>query len=259
MRYWFALFVLGSALRTRKTNNVNEKRKTENAKTDPERYTFHMRRAIFLLSLCSLLASADAGAVQRGRAPARKPAPPAPPKVEPAQITCPEPLGTGVRTGASYCFVLAGSDPAQGVIVTLPAHTGPASLMFDLHNRHTYSDEDVHAGRGYAKYTAVVAALSMKGALIDRGAVQSEFRTSKDLYERIAGGAGPGGVKAVAPIGDERITVAVPAGLDQVSLLGEILDATTAAGRETATPGRTVAIISNVQVEYRPAPAKPRR
>jgi hypothetical protein len=41
-----------------------------------------------------------------------------------------------------------------------------------------------------------------------------------------------------------------------VSLLGEILEAHTPAGRETATPGRPVAIVSNIQVEYRPAPAK---
>jgi hypothetical protein len=129
--------------------------------------------------------------------------------------------------------------------------------MFSLHNRHTYSDEDVRAGRGYAKYTAVIAALTMKGDLIDRGAVQSEFRTAKDLYERIGGGAGPGGVKAVAPIGFEQITIAIPQGVDQVSLLGEVLDATTAAGHETATPGRPVAIISDVKVEYRPAPPPP--
>jgi len=48
-------------------------------------------------------------------------------------------------------------------------------------------------------------------------------------------------------------------GVDQVSLLGELLDATTSAGREIATPGRPVAIISNVQIEYRPAPVKPAR
>jgi hypothetical protein len=176
-------------------------------------------------------------------------------------VKCPEPLGTGVRTGASYCFVLAGTDPAQGVIVTIPPHTGPASLMFNLHNRHTFSEEDVRAGRAYAKYTAVIAALTLKGDLIDRGAVQSEFRTAKDLYERIGGGAGPGGVKAVAPIGSEEVTIVVPQGIDQVSLLGEVLDATTSAGRETATPGRPVAIISNVRVEYRPAPPprSPRR
>ena len=129
--------------------------------------------------------------------------------------------------------------------------------MFDLHNRHTYSDEDIRGGRGYAKYTAVVAVLTMKAELIDRGAVQTEFRSAKDLYERISGGAGPGGVKAVAPLGREAITVTIPAAVNEVSLLGEVLDATTTAGHETATPGRTVAVISNVRIEYRPAPAKP--
>jgi len=150
-----------------------------------------------------------------------------------------------------------GSDPAQGVLVTVPPHTGPATLLFDIHNRHTYSDEDIRAGRGFAKYTAVIGILTLKGELLSRGAVQSEFRTARDLYDRVSGGAGPGGVKAVAPLGREEVSVPIPAGVDEVSLLGEVLDATTAAGRETATPGRTVAIISNVRVEYRPAPAPP--
>jgi hypothetical protein len=78
----------------------------------------------------------------------------------------------------------------------------------------------------------------------------------RDLYDRITGGAGPGGTKAVAPLGREQVVITVPAGVDQVSLLGEVLEATTSAGREIATPGRPVAIVSNVQVEYRPAPAK---
>ena len=214
-----------------------------------------MRSLSVLAGILLLLFAADADA-QRRRTPVRKPAPPAPPVVAPAQLKCPEPLGTGVRTGASYCFVLAGSEPAQGVLVTIPAHVGPATLMFNLHNRHTYSEEAIRNGRGYARYTAVVAVLTMKGELIDRGAVQSEFRAASDLHERISGGAGPGGAKAVAPLGDEAIAVTIPAGVNEVSILGEILDATTAAGRETATPGRTVAVISNVRVEYRPAPAK---
>jgi hypothetical protein len=50
------------------------------------------------------------------------------------------------------------------------------------------------------------------------------------------------------------VFVTIPAEVDQVSLLGEVLDATTAAGHETATPGRPVAIVSNLKVEYRPAP-----
>jgi hypothetical protein len=214
-----------------------------------------MRYLTAIAALALLVAASDVSA-QRKRPATRKPAPPPPPKVEPAELKCPEPLGVGVRTGASYCFVLAGSDPATGVRVTIPPHVDTAALLFDLHNRHTYSDEDIRSGRGFAKYTAVVAVLTMTGELLDRGAVQTEFRTARDLYERISGGAGPGGVKAVAPLGKEEVSVSIPAAVNEVSILGEVLDATTAAGRETATPGRTVAVISNVRVEYRPAPVK---
>jgi hypothetical protein len=216
-----------------------------------------MRTAGLLFLFLSLVLSAAPSAQRRRAAPPRKPAPAAkaaPLKIAPAEVKCPESLGVGIRTGASYCFVLAGREPGEGVIVTVPPHAGPATLKFDLHNRHTYSEEDVRAGHGFAKYTAIVAVLSMKGDLLGRGAVQTEFRTAQDLYDRVSGGAGPGGVKAVAPLGKEEISVAIPAGTDVVSLLGEVLDATTSAGHETATPGRTVAIISNVRVEYRPAP-----
>jgi hypothetical protein len=97
----------------------------------------------------------------------------------------------------------------------------------------------------------------MKGDLLNRGAVEAEFRTQADLFDRIGGGAGPGSLKAVAPAGREQIYVTIPAGIDQVSLLGETLDATTAAGHETVVmPGRPVAIVSNLLVEYRPAPVK---
>ena len=179
--------------------------------------------------------------------------PPAPAlKTEPAKVQCPEPLGVGARTKAAYCFVLAGRDPAAGVIVNIPSHRGPATLLFELHNRHTYSEEDVKAGRGFASYTAVIGVLTMKGELLGRGAVLSEFRKASDLFERIGGGAGPGGVKAVAPMGNETVMIEIPAAVTQVSLLGETLDSLTAIGREGASPGRPVAIVSNVRVEYRP-------
>jgi hypothetical protein len=197
---------------------------------------------------------------QRARSTAKKPVPaPKPvPKTEPAVVTCPEQLGTGLRTKATFCFVLAGRNPAEGVLVAIPPHT-QATLTFDLHNRHTYSEEEIRAGRGFAKYTAVIGVLSMTGDLLGRGAVQTEFRGVKDLYDRIAGGAGPGGTKAVAPLGREQVSITIPAGIDEVSLLGEVLEATTAAGREVATPGRPVAIVSNVQVSYIPAPPPRKR
>lgn len=208
-----------------------------------------MRSAAVVVACVLVLSAGVEG--QRRKPPARsKPVPAT--KSEPAKVQCPESLGAGVRTMASYCFVLAGRDPAEGVRITIPPHRGEATLTFNLHNRHTYSEQEVKAGRAYAKYAAVIGVLTMKGELLGRGAVQSEFRTVKDLFERIAGGAGPTGMKAVAPIGNETIYTTIPANVTQVSLLGEMLEAHTAIGRETATPGRPVAIVSNVRVEYRP-------
>jgi hypothetical protein len=200
---------------------------------------------------CVLLVTPGDALAQR-RTPQRKPAAPLPLKTEAANVQCRESLGSGARTKASYCFVLAGRDPQQGVVITIPPHNGPATLTFDLHNRHTYSEEDVKAGRGFASYSAVIGILTMNGELLGRGAVRSEFRSAKDLFERISGGAGPSGLKAVAPIGSEPVTVTIPPNVTQVSLLGEILDSLTAIGRESASPGRPVAVVSNVRVEYRP-------
>lgn len=212
-----------------------------------------MRRLIALFLLVTLavgVGGVDAGAQRRRRTPPK----PLPPKVEPANAKCLESLGIGQKTAAEFCFVLAGRDPARGIVITLPRRTGPATLFFDLHNRHTYSEEDIKRGRAYASYLAVVGVVSLKGEPIDRAAVRSEFRKGTDLYDRIKGGAGPSGLKAVAPIGCEQIAVTIPAGIDEVSLLGETLEAITAAGREVATPGRPVAIVSNLRIEYRPRP-----
>lgn len=219
-------------------------------------------RSCALLVVALAIFAAPTAAQRRRTTPRTKPAPPAPLQTIPADMKCREALGNGVRTGASYCFVLAGGDPAQGVIVTIPPHTGTAALIFNLHNRHTYSEEEMRAGRTFARYSAVIGVLTLKGELLGRGAVQAEFRNVKDLFERISGGAGPGGVKAVAPLGNELVRVEIPQEVTEVSLLGELLDAATIAGRETTSPGRPVAIVSNVKVEFRaakPAPVKPVR
>ena len=210
----------------------------------------HTVARILATAAAMLIVAAAVTDAQR-RAGVKKP--PAPKlTIAPAKVKCPEALGTGAKTGTEYCFVLAGRDPAQGVIVAIPPHIGPTTLLFDLHNRHTYSEEEVKAGRGYARYMAIMGVLTLKGDLISRGAVQSEFRQAADLHERITGGAGPSGLKAVAPIGREQVVVTIPAAVSEVSLLGEVLDATTVVGREVATPGRPVAIVSNIRVEYRP-------
>ncbi len=188
-------------------------------------------------------------------APARK-APEAPLSRIQAELICSSELGTGVTTSRRFCDVLTGNDPKQGVLITIPPHRGPVTLSFELHNRHTYSAELVKLKQAYRKYTATVGVLTMDNTLVDRAVVQSEFRTEKDLFDRISGGAGPGGVKAVAPSGDEFIVMELPADVgEQVSVLGEKLSVMAQEGTDNySSPGRPIASISNVMIEFRPGP-----
>jgi hypothetical protein len=216
-----------------------------------------MRLACALLSV-ALAATPEGLAAQTRRPPVRRAAtpPPAPPRKEAPQISCPAPLGTGVNTHRVFCDVLTGSRPADGILITLPPHRGDVTLTFDLHNRHTYSQEQMKDPRAaFARYTAGVGVLTMDNTLIRRAVVQNEFRTASDLVDRIGGGAGPAGVKAVAPTGLESVTIVIPEAENQVSILGEKLTVDRAEGTATYTsPGRPIAIISNVLIEYRPAP-----
>jgi hypothetical protein len=220
-----------------------------------------MRRVLPVL-LTALLAVPLIAPAQTRQPPARRTPPPPPPPPPPMKIApeikCPTPLGIGVTSKREYCDVMSGREPAEGMLVLLPPHQGPVTLTFDLHNRHTYSEEQVKANRASARYTAVIGALTLDNTLISRAAVQSEFRKASDLVERIGGGAGPGGVKAVAPTGTEAITITVPEVETQISLLGEKLIVDRPDGTATYTsPGRPIAVISNVMIEYQPPPPLP--
>lgn len=170
-------------------------------------------------------------------------------------------LGGGVATKRMFCDILTGRDPAGGVLAKFPPHRGSLTLRFDLHNRHTYSEGEVTAKRAYTLYTATIGVLTLDNTLISRAVVQSEFRRREDLFDRVGGGAG-GGVKAVAPVGAEPIVMAIPEDVEAVSFLGEKLEMMTVDGPVTFTaPGRPIAVISNVEIEYTPPPppAPPRR
>jgi hypothetical protein len=97
----------------------------------------------------------------------------------------------------------------------------------------------------------------MDNTLIDRAVISSQFRSAADLFDRIKGGAGPGGVKAVAPTGSEFVSIEIPEDTqDQVTILGEKLRMVRADGGADTflAPGRPIATISNVMIEYRPGP-----
>jgi hypothetical protein len=184
----------------------------------------------------------------------------APPEVrtEAPKVNCPQVLGEGVQTKRTFCDVLIGRDPAGGIIIPLPPHAGPVTLTFDLHNRHTYSEELAKTNRGYRRYTATVGVLTMDNTPISKAFVQSEFRRASDLFDRISGGSGPGGVKAIAPTGVESLSIVVPPEENSVSIIGLELTEVRLDGTDKFTvTGRPVAVISNVMIEYRPAPARP--
>ena len=172
--------------------------------------------------------------------------------VESVEVRCPSVLGIGVETDLVFCDVLAQQDPALGVIVVLPPRRGEATLSFNLHNRHTYSADDVRRGRAYSRYLTEVAVASPAGDVLGRRYALNEFRTEEDLFDRVAGGAGPEGLKAVAPTGVERVSVTVPANLEQVVIVGQTLELTGVDGEleRIWSPGRPVAVISEVQLEY---------
>jgi hypothetical protein len=203
------------------------------------------------------------GVAQTRRRPARpratappKPAPPPEPVTEPAAIQCPQVLGAGVRTMRTFCDVQAGVDPAAGILVMLPDHVGPVTLTFDLHNRHTYSEDLIKSNRAYRRYVATIGVLTSDNTLLSRFVVSSEFRTAADLVDRVAGGSGPGGLKAVAPVGTESITVVVPAEERAVSILGDTLREVRPDGDDTfSAQGRPIAVVSDVKITYQPARA----
>src|SRR5688572_11081349 len=179
----------------------------------------------------------------------------APTRIE-AELKCSSELGMGVVTGRRLCDVLTGANAKEGILVTIPPHRGPVTIGFELHNRHTYSAELVKLKQAYRKYTATIGVLTMDNTLVDRAVIQSEFRVETDLFDRIGGGAGPGGVKAVAPTGSEFIMIELPADVDeQVAILGEKLSVMRPDGNDTFTsPGRPIATISNVMLEFVPGP-----
>jgi hypothetical protein len=178
-------------------------------------------------------------------------------RTEPAKMNCPQVLGQGMQTARSFCDVIITRDPAEGVIIPLPPHTGAVTLTFDLHNRHTFSEELAKTARGFRRYTAMVGLLAADNTPLGRAVVHNEFRNVKDLFDRIAGGTGPGGVKAVAPTGVETVTIVIPADepTDSLSIVGlRLIESRTDGSDQFVASGRPIAIVSNVMLQYRPGP-----
>jgi hypothetical protein len=166
-------------------------------------------------------------------------------------FSCASDLGVGIRSKRKFCDITISTAPKDGVTMTIPPHTGPTTLRFDLHNRYTLGAADATPAQMYAKHTAAVAVLDQTGAVVGRAAVSRELRTEVDLFDRIAGGAGPGGAIAVAPGRPEPVVLELPEAVTVIAVVGLSLDATSLAEQGTfTTPGRPVAAGSTFRIEY---------
>jgi hypothetical protein len=219
-----------------------------------------MMRARMLLLIMSgawVLAGAD------GRAQTRSAAPPPVAKKVVTDATCAAELGVGTKTKRRFCDVVITRTAAESVTMKIPAHAGGAVLQFDLHNRFDVSTR-VLSPILFARHVATVAVVRPTGAVIERASVLGEFRVAADAFDRVEGGlveVSPGaggttasGVKAVAPGQPLPIRVAIPAGLTSVGIVGIQLAATGKTGAKEVfeTPGRPIAVVSNLRIEYTP-------
>ena len=195
-----------------------------------------------LASSASLVAGAGQRAPAKGRGAARTS----------TALTCAAELGQGIGTKIRFCDVIVGAKPAESVAITIPARRGPARLQFDLHNRIAVPPAGAAPAQVFSKNTAMVAVMGPKGE-IGRAVADVEFRKPGDLFDRIGGGVG-GGAKTVAPGPATPIDMTVPPGMNAIGIVGVRLKVVTRLGEQTYdTPGRPIAIVSNVRVEYTPA------
>jgi hypothetical protein len=169
------------------------------------------------------------------------------------EARCAADLGMGEKSGRRFCDVFVARTPVESVALMIPAHDGPATLRFDLHNRFVVTDTTRPPAEAFERHAALVAVVSGSGEEIVRAAVTREYRTIEDLFDRITGGGRERSLKAVAPGGPEPVVAAIPDGVTSVGIVGVSVERVSIAGRETYdSPGRPVALASNFRIEYTP-------
>jgi hypothetical protein len=205
-----------------------------------------MLRCLSTAVACALALSGPVWAFQGSAAPRRA----ATTRLS-QDATCATLLGDGVKSKRSFCDVFVATKPAQSVMMPIPKHTGTATLMFDLHNRFAPPTGSADPAQAFQRHTVIVAVVRPTGEVIDRAVVTGEFRTVQDLFDRIAG-TGPTGVKAVAPGPAQSVRVTIPAGLNEIGIVGVRQDIDTRSAHAAfTTPGRPIAIVSNMRIEYK--------
>jgi hypothetical protein len=166
---------------------------------------------------------------------------------------CAAPLGQGVKSSRQFCDVLITQTPADSVIVTIPARSGTATLLFDLHARFSVTSANTPQYIAYAQHLALVTVIRPNGTVIGRGVVNQTYRSPLDLFDQISGGGGPGGAKGIAPGKVEPVSITIPTNVNTVGIVGVTLTVTNRLGEQTSdAPGTPIAIVSNIRLTYTP-------
>jgi hypothetical protein len=164
-------------------------------------------------------------------------------------VKCAGELGTGVKSTRRFCDVVVAATSGESITVGVTTHRAPLRLRFDLHNRFAVPPDSVGPAQAFARHTATIAVFDSK-AEIGRAVAIAEFRSVADLFDRIAGGGGPRGVKTVAPGTATGVEMMIPSGITSVGIVGVRLEVTTRLGTQMYdTPGRPIAIVSNLRIE----------
>ena len=166
---------------------------------------------------------------------------------------CASDLGAGLKTRRRFCDVIIASTARESVSVAIPPHAGAAVLLFDLHNRFTVPPASADLAQAFMRNTAVIAVIRPTGEVIEPAAVSREYRTTADLFDRIAGAGRGSPPKIVAPGQAQAVRVEIPAGITSVGIVGTRLEEWRSTGRGSYdTPNKAIAMVSNLRLEYIP-------
>jgi hypothetical protein len=176
-----------------------------------------------------------------------------PKRVTAINATCASDLGMGAKTKRRFCDVIIASTPAESVSVALPPHNGAATLMFDLHNRFDVPAATAEPAQAFVSQTAIVAVIRLTGDVIERAGVSREYRSPRDLFDRLAGSGRGAPMRSVAPGYAQEVRIVVPATVNILGIVGTRLEQWRATARGAFdTPNKPIAMVSNLRVEYTP-------
>jgi hypothetical protein len=85
------------------------------------------------------------------------------------------------------------------------------TLTFDLHNRHTYSEELAKTSRGYRRYTAMVGLLASDNTPLGRAAVVTAIPHGQGPLRSHFRRFRPWRYQGRRPQGVEPVTIVIPA------------------------------------------------